>query len=180
MFYCIDFESTGAVNGQEPLEFAWVQIDINGNIGNHHEVGFSGVTGGRNLSDIEIKVPHFRDCWPTLKESLFNKVLVGHNINYDYSLILKTFPAFQNSGLIDTLTVYRQLYGEQLPDYSLESLLRAFQLDKKLDNLALNDHFEPHRALYDAYGCALLLQKLLQDPATSVLFRDDFQGELGI
>ena len=38
-FYCIDFESTGASNGQEPLEFAWVEIDKSGDIGKHREIG---------------------------------------------------------------------------------------------------------------------------------------------
>ena len=95
MFYCIDFESTGAVNGQEPLELAWIEVSTSGELGNYKEMGFSGVSGGRDLSDIKESVPHLRDAWPLLKDKLFDKVIVGHNVNYDYSLILKTFPAFK-------------------------------------------------------------------------------------
>ncbi|MCM8542988.1 MAG: 3'-5' exonuclease [Lentisphaeraceae bacterium] len=177
-FYCIDFESTGALNGQEPLEFAWVEINKQGVIGKHREIGFSAVSGGRDLSDIKEKIPHLRDMWPELRSDLQGKVLVGHNVNYDYSLIHKTFPGFKHSGLIDTLTIYRQLYGKQVTDYSLEYLLMIFQLKEKLAELKLNEHFEPHRALYDAYGCALLLQRLLTDEQTKTLFDVDVQGKL--
>jgi DNA polymerase III epsilon subunit-like protein len=178
MFYCIDFESTGAVNGQEPLEFAWVQVDLSGKVKDFYEVGFSAVSGGRDLSDIKERVPHLRDCWPLLRKEIFNKVLVGHNVNYDYSLIIKTFPAFKNGGLIDTLTIYRQLYGKQLIDYSLTALLKTFQLEDKLESMQLNEHFEPHRALYDAYGCALLLQRLLENPETATIFQSSETGKL--
>ena len=177
-FYCIDFESTGALNGQEPLEFAWVEIQKSGKIGKYREVGFSSVTGGRDLSDIKERVPHLRDMWPELSQNLQGKVLVGHNVNYDYSLIHKVFPGFKYGGLIDTLTIYRQLYGTQIPDYSLEYLLMTFELKEKLDKLQLNEHFEPHRALYDAYGSALLLQRLLEDEQTKSLFDVDVQGKL--
>ena len=178
MFYCIDFESTGAANGQQPKEIAWVEIDLEGEIGNWKEIGFTGVKGGRDLGGIEETVPELRDAWPQIKDSLHGKVLAGHNINYDHSLLLKSFPAFQNSGLIDTLTIYRQLYGEQIADYSLDSLLGIFQISGQLEKLKLNDHFEPHRALFDAYGCALLLQRLLQDPATAVIFKDSGHADL--
>lgn len=178
MFYCIDFESTGAVNGQEPLELAWIEVSTSGELGNYKEMGFSGVSGGRDLSDIKESVPHLRDAWPLLKDKLFDKVIVGHNVNYDYSLILKTFPAFKNSGLIDTLTIYRQLYGHQVIDYSLSALLRTFQLADKLAEMKLNQHFEPHRALYDACGCALLLQRLLTNPETAQIFTPGSSNQL--
>ena len=178
IFYCIDFESTGAANGQEPLEFAWVEVDSMGSIGHCREVGFSGVSGGRDLSDIKERVPHLRDMWPELNDNLQGKTLAGHNVNYDYSLINKTFPGFKHGGLIDTLTIYRQLYGTQITNYSLENLLLVFELKEKLESLKLNEHFEPHRALYDAYGCALLLSRLLQSEKTRKLFEHQKQDEL--
>ena len=177
-FYCIDFESTGAVNGQEPLEFAWVEIGKSGTIGNYREIGFSGVSGGRDLSDIKERLPHLRDMWPELKKNLQGQVIVGHNVNYDYSLLNKTFPGFKHAGLVDTLTIYRQLYDKQISDYSLEHLLMIFELKEKLNTLNLNEHFQPHRALYDAYGCALLLQRLLVDEQLKELFNTDSQGQL--
>ncbi|NQZ57405.1 MAG: 3'-5' exonuclease [Lentisphaeraceae bacterium] len=178
MFYCIDFESTGAVNGQEPLEFAWLAMDLKGEIISHREIGFSKVRGGRLLEGIDEKVDHLRDLWPLVRDTLQNKVIVGHNVNYDLSLLTKTFPGFQTAGQIDTLTIYRQLYGEQIGDYSLSALLDVFQLTEKLEKMKLNEHFEAHRALYDACGCALLLQRLLQDPHTASLFQPQSQGEL--
>lgn len=177
-FYCIDFESTGAVNGQEPLEFAWVEINKSGEIGNYREIGFSAVSGGRDLSDIKERTPHLRDMWPELNDNLQGKVLAGHNVNYDYSLINKTFPGFKHGGLIDTLTIYRQLYNRQIIDYSLDYLLMIFDLKEKLKSLKLNEHFQPHRALYDAYGCALLLQRLLKDDELKGLFETKQQGRL--
>lgn len=177
-FYCIDFESTGAVNGQQPLEFAWVEVAVNGQIGKSREIGFSGVTGGRDLSDAAERVPHLRDMWPELNRNLQGKVIVGHNINYDYSLLNKTFPGFKHAGLIDTLTIYRQLYARQISNYSLENLLSIFDYKDFLKKLSLNDHFVPHRALYDAYGCALLLSRLLQDEKTRTLFQGERQDEL--
>ena len=177
-FYCIDFESTGASNGQEPLEFAWVEINKSGDIGKHREIGFSSVSGGRDLSDIKERIPHLRDMWPELSQNLQGQVIVGHNVNYDYSLLNKTFPGFKHAGLIDTLTIYRQLYDKQIADYSLDYLLMIFDLKERLNKLKLNEHFQPHRALYDAYGCALLLKRLLQDDQLKGLFEVDQQGEL--
>ena len=178
MFYCIDFESTGAVNGQQPLEFAWVEIDLKGEIGAYREIGFDKVKGGRDLQGIKETVPHLRNAWPIIRDLLQGQVLVGHNVNYDLSLLTATFPGFRNGGLIDTLTLYRQLYGMQIADYSLSSLLKVFNLEGKLLNKKLNTHFEAHRALYDAYGCAMLLQRLLQDPHTAALFKQNKQDEL--
>lgn len=179
-FYCIDFESTGAANGQEPLEFAWVEIDSqSGKIAGHFEVGFSSVKGGRDLSDHKKTVPHLRDIWPEVQAKLQNSVIVGHNVNYDFSLLNKTFPGFNHGGLIDTLTIYRQLYGNQIISYSLEALLEVFDLKSELEKLSVNDHFQPHRALYDAFGCALLTQRLLQNKDTAALFRqNDTQQDL--
>ena len=177
-FYCIDFESTGAANGQEPLEFAWVAIKQNGDIGQYREIGFSNVSGGRDLSDIKERIPHLRDMWPELSQNLQGQVLVGHNVNFDFSLINKTFPGFSHGGLIDTLTIYRQLYDKQISDYSLNHLLMVFELKETLDDLKLNQHFEPHRALYDAYGCALLLQRLLRDDNLKKIFETERQDKL--
>ncbi|MCM8535932.1 MAG: 3'-5' exonuclease [Lentisphaeraceae bacterium] len=178
MFYCIDFESTGAANGQEPLEFAWVSLSIDGKFENHREIGFEDVKGGRELSFNET-YPHLRDAWPLIEKNLHNQVLVGHNVSYDHALLVKTFPAFKSAGLIDTLTLYRQLYDKQIDDYSLSSLMSIFQLGDKIDQLVCNDHFEPHRAMYDSYACGLLLQRLLQDETTrSIFFHEEKQGEL--
>ncbi len=178
-FYCIDFESNGAVNGLEPIEFAWVEIcSQSGKIGQFHEYGFSAVRGGRQLSDHKNKVPNMRDLWTTISQNLHGKVLCGHNVSHDFSILNKTFPGFTSGGLIDTLTIYRQLYGRQIKNYSLEDLLNVFDLSKTLDDLALNDHFVPHRALYDAYGCALLIQRLIEDPKTANIFHKETQQKL--
>jgi DNA polymerase III epsilon subunit-like protein len=177
MFYCIDFESNGAANGQEPLEFAWVQISLTGDILDSHEIGFTEVKGGRKL-DFKQTVPHLRDTWPTIKKNLQGAILCGHNVNYDHSLLIKTFPLLQTNGLVDTLTIYRQLYGVQIIDYSLSNLINVFQLGQELESFKCNEHFEPHRALYDAFACALLLQRLLKDETTSGLFTGKQQGKL--
>lgn len=178
MFFCIDFESTGSANGQEPLEFAWVGLTMDGEFLKPHEIGFENVKGGRDLN-FETTYPHLRDAWPLIENKLQNQVLVGHNINYDHSLLVKTFPGFKAAGLIDTLTLYRQLYDKQIDDYSLTSLMSIFQLGHKIDEYVCNDHFEPHRALYDSYACGLLLQRLLLDEQTRAIFtQQESQGEL--
>jgi DNA polymerase III epsilon subunit-like protein len=179
MFICIDFESTGAVNGQEPLEFAWAKLSSSGEFLDHKEIGFRDVKGGRKLNFNE-SYPHLRDAWPLIEKNLQHQILVGHNISYDHALLVKTFPAFKAAGLIDTLTIYRQLYDKQIDDYSLSSLMSIFQLGNKIDEYHCNDHFEPHRALYDAYACGILLQRLLQDETTAALFKnnDEHQAEL--
>ena len=178
MFFCIDFESTGSANGQEPLEFAWVGLTMDGEFLKPHEIGFENVKGGRDLN-FETTYPHLRDAWPLIEKNLQNQVLVGHNINYDHSLLVKTFPGFKAAGLIDTLTLYRQLYDKQIDDYSLTSLMSVFQLGHKIDEYVCNDHFEPHRAMYDSYSCGLLLQRLLLDEQTRSIFtKQESQGEL--
>lgn len=68
---------------------------------------------------------------------------------------------------IDTLALYRALYPG-LPSYALGDLVRLFQLEGALQQVALahcpETRRRPHCALYDALASALLLLRLENEP----------------
>ena len=177
----IDFESTGTQRGWKPVEFACALMTLDGQIVRYFE---SEITVERQASSAAKRFTQdnaaqsLRDCWSEIEDFVQDQHICGHNVGVDKQLLLKEFPLITNKSYIDTFNIYRQLYGGQIPDYSLEALLHTFELHDKLEDLKVNDHWQAHRALYDAVGSALLLTRLYQDPQTRPLFDSPVQDEL--
>ncbi|MEU8251662.1 3'-5' exonuclease [Nonomuraea sp. NPDC048916] len=94
----------------------------------------------------------------TIAEKLHGRILVGHNIGVDWRLIHLRLPEINPAGLIDTA----RLVGHLRPDikrWKLTGLLAQYGLEDVVK--ALVPDGQPHRALWDAAGAALLLAELV-------------------
>lgn len=69
---------------------------------------------------------------------------------------------------LDTHALFRHYYPQGLVDYKLGTLVQAFQLGGRLDELVTEhcppNRRKPHCALFDAIASALLLVHIMQEP----------------
>jgi len=160
-FTAIDFETVPGEHGPIPAEIGLVVFNEVGQILHYFEASAP-------VNDLYAKSANCCESivstWPQIKEHLQNKVILGHNIGYDYAILKKSFPALEIERTVDSLQISRQVYKDLFSDYSLSALLECLDLTKTLNTLKVNDHFTPHRALYDAMGAALLCLELLSKP----------------
>ena len=181
VFAAIDFETTGSLRNNIPVEFAFVRFRLDGTLVDFWEseirVDREKTKASSRFTET-LAVNSLRDCWSTIDQHLSDQLICGHNVGVDRQFLLNEFPFFQAKDYMDTLSLYRQLYGDQIDDYSLESLLSIFGLEEKLHSFDFNEHFEPHRALYDAVGSAQLLLRLYEDPETRSIFTNQVQTSL--
>lgn len=111
--------------------------------------------------------PTLEQAVPQLIRILHGAVMVGHNIGVDYRLLRRRLPSLQPAALIDTLTLARQLHPSRR-GLSLTALLEHYQLTPTVTDLAPGS--QPHRALWDTLGTALLLSTLITHlPATGTV-----------
>jgi DNA polymerase-3 subunit epsilon len=103
--------------------------------------------------------PRLSDVAPELAQRIRGKVLVGHNVAVDWRLLHRRCPTIQPAGLIDTLRLARHIHGGARK--SLSALLEHYTLTEQVTRLAQNS--QPHRALWDTTGAALLLTALIRD-----------------
>jgi DNA polymerase-3 subunit epsilon len=104
--------------------------------------------------------PPIQDIAPELATRLAGATIVGHNVNVDWRLLNRRCPAIGASALIDTLRLARHVQP-QAKGNSLTTLLDRYQLTSTVT--ALVPGSQPHRALWDATGTALLLAALISD-----------------
>jgi DNA polymerase-3 subunit epsilon/exodeoxyribonuclease X len=88
---------------------------------------------------------------------LNGRILVGHNIGVDLRLIHLRMPAIQPAALIDTSCLVRHLWPD-VRRWNLTALLAEHELENEVKSLVPDG--QPHRALWDAVGSALLLAEL--------------------
>jgi DNA polymerase III alpha subunit (gram-positive type) len=160
-FTAIDFETVPSQHGPIAAEIGLVVFNEKGQISHHFEASAP-------VNKLYANSANCRDSiistWPEIKTHLQGKIILGHNIGYDYAILKKCFPALAIDRTVDSLYISRQVYKKIFSDYSLTSLLDCLDLTDQLESLQVNDHFTPHRALYDAMGCALLTLALLTKP----------------
>ena len=158
-FTAIDFETVPGEHGPEAAELGLVVFNDAGHILHYFEAAAP-------VNSLYAASPSCRksiiSTWPEVQIHLQNKILVGHNIGYDYAILKKCFPALQVRQKVDTLQIARQVYPKTFSDYSLTALLDCLDLNKQMEVIQLNNHFSPHRALYDTVACTLLTLHLLQ------------------
>jgi DNA polymerase III subunit epsilon len=101
--------------------------------------------------------PAIADIEAELARRLTGAIIVGHNIGVDWRLLSRRCPSIRPAGLLDTLRLARLACpGEK--GNSLARLLDRHQLTAQVTRLAPAS--QPHRALWDATGAALLLRAL--------------------
>jgi DNA polymerase III epsilon subunit-like protein len=93
---------------------------------------------------------------PELARRLNGRILVGHNINVDWRLLHRRCPSITPAGLLDTYKLARHV-GQPRP-HGLTALLDALNLTTRAN--AATPSSQPHRALWDTAGAALLLTAL--------------------
>jgi DNA polymerase III subunit epsilon len=102
--------------------------------------------------------PPLTDVEPELTTRLTGKVIVGHNVGVDWRLLHRQCPTIAPASLIDTLRLARHVHPE-IKGRSLTALLDRYQLTDAVTELAPAS--QPHRAVWDTTGTALLLTELI-------------------
>ncbi|WP_202638694.1 3'-5' exonuclease [Bailinhaonella thermotolerans] len=112
--------------------------------------------------------PPLEQIEPELTTRLADSTIVGHNVTVDWRLLRRRCPNVQPAALLDTLRLARIC----LPDgqrKGLQPLLEHYGLVQRVDELASDS--QPHRALWDAFGAALLLFELIHSAPESLPLR---------
>lgn len=117
----------------------------------------NGIASG--LTDQALAMaPPLGQVAPSLLSLLDGAILVGHNVGVDWRLLHRYMPALRVDGLIDTLTLTRRLLLRP-EEAELTAALDAFGITGRVN--AVVPAAQPHRALWDAAGAALLLEVLV-------------------
>jgi DNA polymerase III subunit epsilon len=104
------------------------------------------------------EAPDLAEVEPALAAQLDAQIIVGHNVGIDWRLLHRRCPSIQPAGLIDTLRLARHVHTGEKRN-GLTALLERHQLISHVTELAPGS--QPHRALWDTIGTALLLPALL-------------------
>jgi DNA polymerase III subunit epsilon len=109
-------------------------------------------------SDVLAAAPDLTNVAPELAARLASKVIVGHNVGVDWRLLNRRCPDVHPCALIDTLRLARHVHAGSRGN-GLEALLDRHHLTETVSALAPGS--QPHRALWDAIGAALILVTLI-------------------
>ncbi|MCD8180587.1 MAG: 3'-5' exonuclease [Firmicutes bacterium] len=140
----------------EPFEF------------NDYNIRIHGIT-----PNMVIDKPTFDEYWPMIKPYLENKTVVAHNADFDVGALCATlehfnipFPTFD---YLCTVKLSQKAYPE----------LKSHKLNNLCD--ALGIHFHHHQAYDDAYACAEVLIRILEDYSLDGLdeLEECFEIEIG-
>ncbi len=122
--------------------------------------------------------PGLNKVEPELAIRLNGQVIVGHNIGVDWRLLHRRCPDIQPAGMIDTLRLARHLHPGHKRN-ALTALLDRYDLAGQVSALAPDS--QPHRALWDTTGAALLLTSLIEDlPGASTLTYSELRYIAGL
>ena len=178
----IDFEGTGAVRGypDEPWQIGLIQIH-KGQVETSRiyesllYVGdrpFNRYAPGRHsvLRDELKQASTLPSLWPEVRPYLSDVPLAAHNVATEQRYLATAFPLHVPAVWLDTLKLTKWAYPT-LSSYKLEDVLRVLSLEDRVCTIIPGR--EPHDALYDAVGCAVLLCHLLQQPGWPNLSVDD-------
>lgn len=114
--------------------------------------------------------PPPQSLWPTLKPLLCGRPLAAHATATEKRLLRGIAPLHRFGPWIDTLVLARCAWPG-LPSYALGDLLRRLALEPRVR--ALCPGRVEHDALYDAVAAAVLLERLLAEPAWRQLSLSD-------
>lgn len=172
----LDFEGTGVVKGwpDEPWQIGLVQIRGGSIIQQSAyesllRIGdrpFNRHAPGRHeeLRCAMRSAPDLPSLWPVLKTFLEGTVLAAHQASTEKRYLSHAFPLHAPDITLDTLKLTRKVYPG-LTSYRLDDLLKRLSLQSRVHQMV--PEREPHDALYDAVGCAVLLEHLLSQPGWS-------------
>lgn len=180
----IDFESTGSVAGyaNEPWQIGMCELR-NGVVS---ETQFESLLrvgdrpfnphapGTHHERRAEIaSAPTLHEIWPEIHAWWVGRPLVAHNIATERGFMDPMTPLHRLGPWIDTLKVSRLAYPD-LRSHKLEDLLELLRLTDRVR--ALCPGRDAHDALYDAVGCAVLLEHFVQLPGWQKVTIADLAG----
>lgn len=135
---------------------------------NDYNIKIHGIT-----PDMVLTKPTFDMYWDEIKPYLENKTIVAHNAMFDVGALCATL----------------DLFGIEYPSFNYLCTVRLSQLaypelsSHKLNNLcdALNVRFMHHNANDDAYACASVLLRIMEDYSLTSLseISECFEVETG-
>lgn len=169
----LDFESTGVVGDfpAEPWQLGMIRLrngraDPEAMFSTFLYVGdrpFSPYAPGRHhaLRDELARAPRLPSLWPELRTWWLGHPLAAHNAATEKKFVREAAPLHRTGPWIDTLKLARMAYPASA-SHTLEDLIEALGLGERVR--ALCPDGAPHDALYDAVGCAALLEHLLALP----------------
>jgi exodeoxyribonuclease X len=172
-FVVLDFEGTGSIRDlpDEPWQIGLILLE-NGRVNPKScfesllrvgERPFSPHAPGRH-SELRAEIaaaPTLQSLWPQLSETLTKATPVAHNAPTERRYLSGAFPLHAPTHFVDTLRLVRKVYPS-LPSAALDDVLDSLGLQARTQ--ALTPGRTPHDALYDAVGCAVLLEHLLALP----------------
>jgi DNA polymerase-3 subunit epsilon len=151
----LEIATVPITDGRPAVDDAYTTVINPGRLIPHRRWISPGLT-----TDVLALAPGMDAVTPELTARLSGKVLVGHNIGVDWRLLRRRCPAIRPGALIDTLRLARHLRPGTKGN-GLTALLDRYQLTETVTGLAPGS--QPHRALWDATGTALLLAALIAD-----------------
>jgi len=169
----IDFEGTGVVRDwpDEPWQIGMISLHRGHALPESAfesllRIGdrpFNRYAPGRHesLREKMKTAPALRELWPALRPGLEGSILAAHNASTEIRYLSNAFPLHPPAIGLDTLKLARLIYPD-LAAYGLEDLLQRLQLTPRVRRLVPGR--EPHDALYDAAGCAALIEHILTLP----------------
>src|SRR5713101_3499244 len=154
----LDLEGSGAQDrdDEDILEIALIPI-----AGGHPAMASAYTTvinPGRPISRRPWISPGLTSVAPELTARLEGKIIVGHNVGVDWRLLHRRCPGVHPGALIDTLRLARHVHAGTKGN-GLTALLDRHHLTETVTALAPGS--QPHRALWDTLGAALLLAALI-------------------
>jgi DNA polymerase III epsilon subunit-like protein len=166
----IDFETTGVVGSlpSEPWQVGMVRmtggrVDCSRQFESLLRVGdrpFNPKAPGNHHKRREqiASAPTMGELWPELRPWWLDGPLGAHNVSVEKNIVCAAAPMHRPGPWIDSLKLARIAYP-RLESHSLGNLLERLDLLERTRECCPGR--EPHDALFDAVGCAFLLEWLL-------------------
>lgn len=134
---------------------------------NEYNIKIHGIT-----PDMVIDRPDFAELWPLIKPILDGKLVIAHNASFDINVLCRTldyfgieYPTFD---YLCTVKLSQKAYPN-LESHKLNALADAFGIC-----------FSHHDACDDAYVCARILMKIVEDFNISTMEELIRKFEIGI
>lgn len=160
-FVVLDTETTGLYRNDEVIE-----LSVLDELG--HELYHSLFHPQKKMAREAIRItgmdnaylknqPYFKDEWETIKNVIGTRRILGHNIQYDYRIMLATAQRYHMNtqeikylfnDMIDSIELIKRYI--KTPSYKLKDLIRLFGVEES----------QRHRASYDCLQTLQVLRKV--------------------
>jgi DNA polymerase-3 subunit epsilon/exodeoxyribonuclease X len=167
----LDLEGSGAQDRDDEAILEIAVVPINGGQPSLPDAFAALINPGRPIprrpwispgltSSVLASAPLLAEVTAELAARINGKIVVGHNVGVDWRLLRRRCPDIRPQALIDTLRLARHV-NPGVKGNALGALLDRYGLTAEVTSLVPAS--QPHRALWDTAGTALLLPALIDD-----------------